>query len=653
MEILTNNFKSDLNKLFVSDTETNQDYYMFVSTIGNFNPVDSAVSQNEFLENTLFAKKIKNEDINFMIRYYPWQRGQVYTQYDDAVDLSGTNFYAVVGPNDNDTGDYRIYKCLDNSRNASAESPPTYDAANVKQIYETADGYVWKYMYRLTTLQFEAYNALGYIPIDPAANTSPTAVVGGGISDIEVSNSLDTNGYLEKTAYTITIDVPKNIIRIRPIELDWGKVEDYYVGQYAYVTNNVDNVSNLFKITGYSYNESTTNADLILSPEISQPTVGNIEGATTANPVVITSTGHGLSTTTNQPVTIRGIVGMTQLNDVNNSGAPSYDSTKRLYAKVVNDDTFELYTDAAASAAVNGTGFDAWASGGTFEGDRDLDVAGVLTSSNIRVFPRIDIVGDGTGAVGIPEVSNGKVNKVTILNRGNSYRNATAEVVNPAVNFDPNDENSQDVKALLRPIIEPNGGHAYNLFDEFKCKHFSMYAYITAEDNTKIGDENTYGAIGIVRAPEFRDVGPGVWRSGQANTAPEPNVFDNRIAIVTNEYGKLTANSTITQVDASNEITFSAKVHQIDAAANTVYLAEYMGPFVNNVVDGNKDTSFNPNLTIRTDGGQTIAINNPVADNIIYSDYIQRSGEVYFMEDFFPLARTDLSREEFKFVLEF
>ena len=40
MEILTNNFKSDLNKLFVADVEANQNFYMFVSTIGNFNPVD-------------------------------------------------------------------------------------------------------------------------------------------------------------------------------------------------------------------------------------------------------------------------------------------------------------------------------------------------------------------------------------------------------------------------------------------------------------------------------------------------------------------------------------------------------------------------------------------------------------------------------------
>ena len=51
-----------------------------------------------------------------MIKYYPWQRGAVYDQYDDAIDLDGSKFYAVVGPNDNDTGDYRIYKCLNNRK---------------------------------------------------------------------------------------------------------------------------------------------------------------------------------------------------------------------------------------------------------------------------------------------------------------------------------------------------------------------------------------------------------------------------------------------------------------------------------------------------------------------------------------------------------
>ena len=43
-EILTNNFKTDINRMFLADVKANEEYYMFVSTIGNFNPVDSAVS---------------------------------------------------------------------------------------------------------------------------------------------------------------------------------------------------------------------------------------------------------------------------------------------------------------------------------------------------------------------------------------------------------------------------------------------------------------------------------------------------------------------------------------------------------------------------------------------------------------------------------
>jgi len=42
-----------------------------------------------------------------------------------------------------------------------------------------------------------------------------------------------------------------------------------------------------------------------------------------------------------------------------------------------------------------------------------------------------------------------------------------------------------------------------------------------------------------------------------------------------------------------------------------------------------------------------------VANNVIESPYTQRSGLVYFMEDFAPLERTQNSREEYKLLLEF
>ena len=101
-----------------------------------------------------------------------------------------------------------------------------------------------------------------------------------------------------------------------------------------------------------------------------------------------------------------------------------------------------------------------------------------------------------------------------------------------------------------------------------------------------------------------------------------------------------------------NETVFSGIVHEVDVNNNTFYVAEYMGPYPNNSSTGNGDTSLDLTLPFRNETGQTITINSPVADNVTLSPYEQRSGEVYFMEDFFPLSRTDLSREEFKFVLE-
>jgi hypothetical protein len=663
MEILTNNFNSDITRMFITDTKNNQDYYMFVSNIGTFAPVDSAISQNEFLENTLFGKKINNDDINYMIKYYPWQRGTVYVQYDDSIDLDGLKFYSVVGPNDNDTGDYRIYKCLANGDGTSAQSPPTYDAANVTQIYETADGYIWKYMYRLTTLQFEAYNALGYIPIDPNANFSPAVVDGGGISELVVNNPLDNDGYEQKIAELLQIfgrsgGVQGDItLKLDPTTIDWAQGDDYYTGQYAYITNPSSAVTNLFEILAYSFNTTTGNAEIKVGAEISNPSRGNVEGATAANPVVITSTAHGL--VDGQPIRFADVAGMTQLNYVSvlNAAGNTY------YVKLVDEDSFELYTTgvmnndgitfAVGNTTLDGSAFSAWTSGGTYNADKDLIVAGVLTNGLVKIFPKINIMGDGVGAVAIPTVVNGRITSAVLLNRGSGYRNALATVVDPAVGFGE----VTDVVATLRVILEPPGGHAYNLFEEFECKHFSFYGYITAADNTNIGGTNTYGAIGIVRSPTFRDgpeastPGP-AWRNGSV-LGLKPDVFDNRIAIVTDDYVSLTSNSTVTQIDVDNNITFQAQVHEIDSTSNTVYLAEYLGPYQNRKIIGNGDTSFNPDSDITSDTGQKIAINNPVASNVTYSDYIQRTGEVYFMEDFFPLARTELSREEFKFVLEF
>ena len=91
-------------------------------------------------------------------------------------------------------------------------------------------------------------------------------------------------------------------------------------------------------------------------------------------------------------------------------------------------------------------------------------------------------------------------------------------------------------------------------------------------------------------------------------------------------------------------------MHEVDETSNTVYIASYMGPYPN---AANNDNSFDYTNNLINPQGQRITINSPKADNTVESDYVQRSGTVYFMEDFVPLARTSTSREEYKLVLEF
>ena len=142
---------------------------------------------------------------------------------------------------------------------------------------------------------------------------------------------------------------------------------------------------------------------------------------------------------------------------------------------------------------------------------------------------------------------------------------------------------------------------------------------------------------------------------GQANTdqyalPANPNIFDNRFGFVTDEIAGVQKNEILYQINGSNVTVFQGKVFDLDYTSNTVWLVEYSGAAEN---QANSDISFDDSLNFRRSNGQIIRINTPVANNIIESTYVQRSGKVYYMEDFFPLERTENSREEFKFVMEF
>ena len=56
-EILSTNLKSDLNRLFLEQSRASEDYYLFVSSIGPFDPSDSLFSKNELDNCFIFLKQ--------------------------------------------------------------------------------------------------------------------------------------------------------------------------------------------------------------------------------------------------------------------------------------------------------------------------------------------------------------------------------------------------------------------------------------------------------------------------------------------------------------------------------------------------------------------------------------------------------------------
>ena len=563
-ETLTSILKTDTVRMFYDDLQDNQ-YYVFVSSVTGIDEdrieVNNSIkSKNIFLDNVIFGKKILNDDCKFMVKYYPWQSGQVFTQYDDSVDLDGERFYCVVGPNINDTGDYRVYKCLYNNNNSSVTTAPNFDNTITDQIYRTADGYIWKYMYKITQAQFEAYNAVGYIPVvdefqlapfDHDANTAngesfSTTATGSKIDQIFVENAQSNAGYHRAKGQLTASPGNDGTLTLAPgLEFPLSRNDNFYSGMTIVLTYQGD--TKLYKISTYEYDED---GGLNGTP------VGRIQLATGEDPL-----GDGVN------------------------GAAGYD-----------------------------------------------------------ILPTIEITGDGTGAEAYPKLEDGVITQVIVTKTGSGYHTVSAKVVDPLQDFDPESTQTIDVRASIRPIMSPQGGHNTDRLEELKCRHVLLYGYITEDNNNQIGATNSYSHLAVVKEPE--------WECGANSAHPDwsPLVFDNRIKIVTNDYASVTVNETVTQVNSDNEVIFAAKVHEIKSNSNTIFLYDYNRTYQN---QSNSDIAIDYTKDLQNESGVILEINTPVRDNVTESLYTQRSGLVYFMEDFTPLDRTSQSREEYKLLLEF
>lgn len=221
-------------------TEAAPDHlYLFIGRVQEWPNDDTIPARVESTSETDYdpwrdmigAKKITANDMSFAIERRDWTSGTVYDQYDNFANLDahlGYMDYVL-------TADNNVYKCIFNNRGAASTVEPTGTSTN---IFNTADGYRWKFLYSISGADVLKFVTPFYMPIksltvdDSSAQWAvQQAAVNGAIHVINVV----TNG----ASYIHRANTIASSVNSTAIVIDGGSssVDNFYTGSTVFISS--------------------------------------------------------------------------------------------------------------------------------------------------------------------------------------------------------------------------------------------------------------------------------------------------------------------------------------------------------------------------------------------------------------------------------
>jgi len=122
----------------------------------------------------------------------------------------------------------------------------------------------------------------------------------------------------------------------------------------------------------------------------------------------------------------------------------------------------------------------------------------VVSSDTLyKIVPKINIIGDGTGAIFIPKINanSNLIEKIIVVSGGVGYTKIDTEVKTARL--------GDESETIIRPIFTPFYGHGSNAFKELGCKNAIIYAKFDYSDIQNQNFFNEYRQIGLITNPEF------------------------------------------------------------------------------------------------------------------------------------------------------
>jgi hypothetical protein len=365
---LTRKFSTKLATEF-KDSVANSNYYLFIGKSGQETvPVPNVETSEMYLSQQVYSdmiagKKVAPADCQLVVKNIPYVSNVVYDMFDDTDPfLIDKDFFVIVNE-----GSYRhLYKCLDNNRGAYSTATPTFThiVGSNTTVYQTSDGYRWKYMYSVSDADYLTYATNDYFPV--VANSTVESAASNGSIDIFVVEGIGEHydNYVVGTLSTSEIKIGGNTRLYQISNTLASTANGFYTkclmylttgtgaGQFKELTNFFSNSSGKYAVVNSAFTVSPTNGTQYeITPAVSVYGTGanisncvaralvNANSTNSVYRVEILDRGDGYTFVYSANVVANSIVGVTAPAEIRAINSPPDGHGK--------NPAYELYCNAA------------------------------------------------------------------------------------------------------------------------------------------------------------------------------------------------------------------------------------------------------------------------------------------------------------------
>lgn len=237
--ISTTQFSVGRANAYITHLGNSQRYFFAADHRPSTNTVipdlSEAVSNTSFnpWQQMIFGKAVQQSALG--IPNYPYQFGIPYAMWDDQIDMTTVQWYAIVN-----AGSYsHIFGCLDNANGAPSTVQPDFSTAVASDNlqYIASDGYKWMYYSTVPSSLSANLATSDYFPL--VANTSVTQVaVSGAIDQISVEDrGKGYNNYCQGSFQSTDIKVASTSTLYQLSNSNISSANGFYQGCVLLVTS--------------------------------------------------------------------------------------------------------------------------------------------------------------------------------------------------------------------------------------------------------------------------------------------------------------------------------------------------------------------------------------------------------------------------------